>query len=243
MLTTYKFYTSSGKTSEHYGEGNRQGEEKVKLTKKTKTMKKLLFYLAILLSPTMAKAQWSITPEIGVLFSSSTSDENVTIWGEQQEFIKSKAEFRFKTGYSVGCKAAYKLAFGLKFSSGLYYTNERFDDGMLDDMNYDMHYEYSSLSMPVLLGYDYYLGNILLSANVGAAYNYGLTFRVNDSGLAGEYSRSAINIIADIGGGYKISEKLVLKLILDYSKRMNYITEFYGKPYHIGIKVGVEILL
>jgi hypothetical protein len=224
-------------------------------------MKKSLLYLAILLSPTMAKAQWSITPEIGVLFSNAPNEGTWTLWGEDDEFYKTGG-FSFKTGYSAGCKAAYKLAFGLKFSSGLYYTNERYQTSVAgniytshDNTSYGQYYEYGSLSIPVLLGYDYYFGNILLSANVGAAYNYGLTFKVNDCDYddvyeyGDEYSMNAINILADIGGGYKISEKLILKLMLGYSQRMDYMKYYsqplkqYGKIYHIGIKVGVEILL
>jgi hypothetical protein len=220
-------------------------------------MKKLL--LLILFFPAIATAQWSVTPEVGVLFSGATSDEGIEFRNSDNQYLGPFIpEFKAGYGYSVGCKAAYKLLSGLKFSSGVYYTNESYNYPWYDDDDGNIRYvfanaiKYGSLSVPVLLGYEHYFGKVLLSANAGAAYNYGLTLFVGDEANAFPTlkGRKAVNIIADIGGGYKISERVVLKLMFDYSQRMGYF-EFaggnnnitLGKPYHIGVKAGVEILL
>ncbi|MDR3133813.1 MAG: hypothetical protein LBU42_07300 [Prevotellaceae bacterium] len=219
-------------------------------------MKKLL--LLILFLPAIATAQWSVTPEVGVLFSGATSEDMEFRTSDNQYISTESLKSKFKTGYSFGCKVGYRILFGLKFSSGIYYTNESYDftsGWYSDDRSVRLVFfniKYGSLSMPVLLGYEHYFGKVLLSANAGAAYNYGLTLFVGDEANAFPTlkGRNAVNIIADIGGGYKISERFVLKLMFDYSQRMGYFKFVggdnnitLGKPYHIGVKAGVEILL
>jgi hypothetical protein len=145
---------------------------------------------------------------------------------------------------------------GLKFSSGVYYTDETYDflsGGYIDGNHASYGYsdiKYGSLSIPVLVGYDFYLGKLLLSANAGAAYSYGLSLFVDDFHNVILKDKSAVNIVGDVGVGYKIFDRLVLKLLFDYSQRMNYFkfdndyaNFFLGKPYHAGIKAGIEILL
>jgi hypothetical protein len=146
---------------------------------------------------------------------------------------------------------------GLKFSSGVYYTDETYDflsGGYIDGNHASYGYsdiKYGSLSIPALLGYDLYLGKVLLSVNAGAAYSYGLTLSGDDFHNIILKDKSAVNIVADIGGGYKIFDRLVLKLLFDYSQRVGdlkfdylpYAAFFMEKPYHVGIKAGVEILL
>ena len=210
-------------------------------------MKKLIFLFLFL--PAVAAAQWSVTPEVGVLFSNAISEKELYLdLADDDAFLKTDRAYKSKIGYTVGCKAAYRLVFGLKFSSGVIYTNESYE-------YYGNRIKYGSLSIPALLGYDYYFNKILLSANVGAAYNYGLSLFFDDSDnyFPALKGRTAVNIIADVGVGYKISEGCVLKLIIDYSQRTSYFkmnilgSEYVdhgtGKPYHIGIKAGIEMLL
>jgi hypothetical protein len=222
-------------------------------------MKKLFYTLLLFVFfPVIATAQWGITPEIGVLFSGAIGGGEVTVVNPIGQYFTETIRYNPKIGYSFGCKVGYRLLFGLKFSSGVYYTQEAYDftSGWRQDDNMNNRLvfssaKYGSLSIPVLLGYEHYFGKILVSANVGAAYNYGLTLFVNDNPnrFPAMKGRNTVNIIADIGGGYKISKRLILKLMLDYSQRMNYFIWFYnndnylGMPYHIGVKAGMEILL
>ncbi|MDR0667840.1 MAG: hypothetical protein LBF90_04390 [Prevotellaceae bacterium] len=209
-------------------------------------MKRIIFLFLFL--PTIAAAQWSVTPEVGVLFSSAISDIDLYINRDPLASLMSIPKHKPKTGYVVSYKIADRFTVGLKLSSGLYYTHESYEFGG--------GIKYGSFSIPALVGYEYYFNRVLLSANAGAAYNYGLTLFIDGYNASPEMKgrRNAVNLIADIGVGYKISERCVLKLLVDYSQRMSYfyalgtdpyngLILYVGKPYHIGVRAGIELFL
>jgi hypothetical protein len=110
-----------------------------------------------------------------------------------------------------------------------------------------VNFEYNSIHIPVLAGYEIGFGNIMLFADAGISYSFGLKYMETD------FSKNAFNLIVDCGVGYKLNSMLTLKLWGEYGKGLQDFTKEVSSeinpnkklsleiPYYFGIKVGVDI--